>query len=399
VIPINDWVGNFTEICGMSPNIFTNADTGTLVYWNPDTQQPSSSMAITTGLSASLINAPGLEPVLQAQDGSFIGVGGDSTQSLMGAFDTSGNVRWTVAGDYYPQIATADGGVIAIEGGAGVMTFDQNGNATGQMGSLPTYSWLGYQYQGDPLTKVRANPIDFGLSFAAFFDQAGPPANKAAVKLVQSKMFLPAEINTTAQVNTDFYNLIRKNIASTQIALDLLVKDKATEFAFNTALDTTNMVVNYIGHGLVFVGQPGASGLCFAPSSKTCLVPKTLYPGDLAGATEVDLQDGTKYVILENGFAPKAKIVIVAACEIDANFIGQWHLKPGQALIVPVYSNPGEAAEIDLTKAAYEVQSMLLTLAQGLTVNAALAVGNQSAVSLNAAHRWQVIGSGNVTIR
>jgi hypothetical protein len=59
-------------------------------------------------------------------------------------FDGSGNVKWAVPG-YTPQMATADGGIIASDG----TTFDANGNATGHLPSFPTYSWKGaYQLLG-----------------------------------------------------------------------------------------------------------------------------------------------------------------------------------------------------------------------------------------------------------
>jgi hypothetical protein len=126
-------------------------------------------MAIITGTSASIINAPAVPgqvtlviPELQAQDGSFVGaVGvGDSNnpQTNMVAFDATGNVRWVVPNET-PQIATADGGVIGQSG----ITYDQNGNVTGTSqdpggvtnwqgqfynfgasGVQQIYSWVGY---------------------------------------------------------------------------------------------------------------------------------------------------------------------------------------------------------------------------------------------------------------
>jgi hypothetical protein len=45
------------------------------------------------------------------------------------------------------MIATADGGVIATDDSGAAVTFDQNGSATGQLASLPTYSWKGNAYQ------------------------------------------------------------------------------------------------------------------------------------------------------------------------------------------------------------------------------------------------------------
>jgi hypothetical protein len=80
-------------------------------------------------------------------------------------------VRWTVLG-YEPKIATADGGVIAQAydpatgdyTGAAV-TFDQNGNATGQMASLPTYSWTESAYQVGSVEQIFTNIINRAISW------------------------------------------------------------------------------------------------------------------------------------------------------------------------------------------------------------------------------------------
>jgi hypothetical protein len=80
----------------------------------------------------------------------------------MAAFDASGNVRWSVPNEY-PQIATADGGVIGQSG----ITYDQNGNATGQINRV-TYSWTGNAYQDGPVTQVLAIPLLFALGFSPF---------------------------------------------------------------------------------------------------------------------------------------------------------------------------------------------------------------------------------------
>ncbi len=83
-------------------NVITNADTGIVLTWTGDVGSPG--MAVTTGTSVSVVNYPSgpnggpVVPVPQAQDGSFVGLGGDSTQSFMIAFDQSGNMRWSVAG-------------------------------------------------------------------------------------------------------------------------------------------------------------------------------------------------------------------------------------------------------------------------------------------------------------
>jgi hypothetical protein len=79
----------------------------------------------------------------------------------MVAFDASGNVRWIVPNET-PQIATADGGVIGQSG----ITYDQNGNATGQIG-LSTQTWTGNMYQEAGSLEAMAVPSVFeaGASF------------------------------------------------------------------------------------------------------------------------------------------------------------------------------------------------------------------------------------------
>jgi hypothetical protein len=116
--------------------IITNADQGVVLTWESwEGQTPIGNMAVTSGASASVVSAPQVpgggfvSPVLQAQDGSFVGT--DDNGDMV-AFDASGNVRWIVPNET-PQIATADGGVIGQSG----ITYDQNGNATGMM-AMPT---------------------------------------------------------------------------------------------------------------------------------------------------------------------------------------------------------------------------------------------------------------------
>jgi hypothetical protein len=93
--------------------------------------------------------------VLQAQDGSFYGT--DNNGNMI-SFSQSGNVIWSVPNDY-PQIATADGGVIGASG----ITYDNQGRANGQ-GALPgTPSWQGFMYSvvGDPVVDRTVPPTLF----------------------------------------------------------------------------------------------------------------------------------------------------------------------------------------------------------------------------------------------
>ena len=165
-IHVWDYTSDDIDLLDLGVSMITNADQGILLTWSAG----AGGMAVTAGSSVSLVSAPQVPggdqvvPVLQAQDGSFIGTTcrycapgyGD-----MVAFDASGTVRWIVPNET-PQIATADGGVIGQSG----ITYDQNRNATGQVG-LYTQSWRGYMYTDGLAQRVSLRPSDYAFSFAA----------------------------------------------------------------------------------------------------------------------------------------------------------------------------------------------------------------------------------------
>ena len=375
---ISDWTSEIVDI--VTPfrfGMITNADRGVVLTW----QIPQSStndlgpplMAITDGTSATVLDAPDVAgghvvtPVLQAQDGSFIGTGTDDTDTgYTVAFDATGNVRWTVPG-YQPQIATADGGVIATDPNTGsAVTFDQNGNATGQLGSLPTYSWPGYVYQSSGvLAQIRRPMIDFGLSFAPF--AGGSPSNsRTYIRLIEAKVFVPLEIAKvgdppqTADFAARLSNRYKKTEwGQTIMDVEVLAFGKAAYRRFVDAYATTNMFVAYIGHGVSFPSDPvvlqdpntfHASALEFAGTNYFSVG----QPGDLP-------------------ITPKAKVIFLGACGIDGTFLAQWNIystlpngKPsGQALISPdPYPPPKQPDrplyhEIDLVLAAEDLQYLL----------------------------------------
>jgi hypothetical protein len=117
-----------------------------------------------------------VQPVLQAQDGSFYGTFDSGGSGGMIKFDQSGSVKWSVPGDS-PQIATADNGVVGISG----ITYDSSGKATGQI-SLPTYAWTGDAYpQGQgAVTQVASTPPDVATSFWPGGDAQSPPGANAS---------------------------------------------------------------------------------------------------------------------------------------------------------------------------------------------------------------------------
>ncbi len=150
---------NISVTTGEVPFLFqmiTNADQGVAFGWAASTVCPvaSNSTCVSTSTSgfgttvgtsvaySGSTSAPVL-PVLEAQDGSYYGTDGAGD---MIRFTRYGNTIWSVSNDS-PQIATADGGVIGASG----ITYDSQGNATGQIISA-IQSWTGgesgtaYQY-------------------------------------------------------------------------------------------------------------------------------------------------------------------------------------------------------------------------------------------------------------
>jgi hypothetical protein len=117
-----------------------------------------------------------VNPVLQAQDGSFVGTVTDSQyNNYMIAFDAGGNLRWTVANDT-PQIATSDGGVIGASG----ITYDAGGNATGQSDNSITESWTVNEYKIGSVDKWVAKALNVAKSFWPFAS-GNPSRNRTAV--------------------------------------------------------------------------------------------------------------------------------------------------------------------------------------------------------------------------
>ena len=190
----------------LQTEMITNADTGTLLSWRVYQQPycavltPSGNssfctanvgamgefhLTTTTGSSVAsdaVWSVPGTDPittpfpvfpVLQLQDGSFVG---STYNATMLNFGPSGNIKWMVP-NYGSQIATADGGVIAttpqVCGSNGCTpgipyTFDGNGNVTGQIGPFPTYSWKGAYQVGSVVSIIP--PFDLAgiaTTFAA----------------------------------------------------------------------------------------------------------------------------------------------------------------------------------------------------------------------------------------
>lgn len=165
-----------TTITNNSPTTYGGCTSGTGSYYTLITTSGSSIVSQTA--------VPGsidyIIPILQAQDGTYYGVidhTGINTDFL-GKFDQNGNVQWSVP-NYYAVIATADDGVIAqtdypyntdpptsVPYYSSAVSFDQNGNQTGQIASVPEYSWKS-AYQLGPVNSLVAPSPAFATSYTA----------------------------------------------------------------------------------------------------------------------------------------------------------------------------------------------------------------------------------------
>ena len=195
-IHILDWKGG--DMCGdgIGPppvSMITNADQGILLTMAGAGLQ-NGVIAITTGTGVSLIAAPGafeggpIAPVLQAQDGSFVGTASDfwTGDQYMASFDQTGAIRWMVPGNYQPQIATADGGLIATDPSGAAITFDQYGNATGALPGSPVQSWMKQTYTsgGGGVSDVVLRTAELATGYQS---QAGgnPSSNGTSVGIAE----------------------------------------------------------------------------------------------------------------------------------------------------------------------------------------------------------------------
>lgn len=199
-IPLGNW--NVAGNCGLQSGatvatpinvtVITNADQGTVLTWqvmssfnNNGAQGPTTTTNYIASTSGTSVVSQGttptlLTPVVQAQDGTFYGT---DSNGNMDNFDQSGNIKWGVPGDF-PQIATADGGVIGASG----TTYDSSGNATGQLTNMAIQSWPGYAYTDGPVDQINSPIITEANVFSPFTNfwpvaNANDSGSKTAKKL------------------------------------------------------------------------------------------------------------------------------------------------------------------------------------------------------------------------
>jgi hypothetical protein len=198
-IKVGDWVqdsvtsiGYATYTTGSAPptnllgTLITNANQGVLFSWGGnqlttvDTSGHPTTATLNLGSGASF----GVQPVLQRADGTYVGTAVIETngfpQHSMVAFTLSGQLLWSQT-NYVPQIATSGGGTIATSlDGSTTATFDANGNQTGKIATLGTYSWTGANYRVGSIESFKALLLELENSYSTF-SGANASKNNAAV--------------------------------------------------------------------------------------------------------------------------------------------------------------------------------------------------------------------------
>ena len=219
------------------PRLITNADQGAVVSYSVTVPEyysnwgDSGVATVPASYSAALLTLrpdgssnvasisgdqeTSLTPAVQRADGTYVGDisrgSYPNESSSLAAFTPAGEILWTVPGSYFPQIATADGGVIAQTGAGTYVTIDQNGRATGQL-TMPSQSWLGYTYNEGSVEQSFLIPIDAADNF---WDFAGgnPSSNSSAIPRIHVSLSVlnlyrstPGDIQSDSTVTTKVNN-------------------------------------------------------------------------------------------------------------------------------------------------------------------------------------------------
>ena len=154
-----------------------------------------------------------VQPILQLQDGTYVGVATYGltpfrpSTSVMVKFDTSGNILGYAGTGYAPQIATADGGIIASTPSGAALTFDANLNTTGRLANLPTQGWTGNSYQIGSVETAFSIPAAPATPPYWSFAAANQSANKTSPLCHDQRDQIVAEYGQ-ATVKDSYWGLI-----------------------------------------------------------------------------------------------------------------------------------------------------------------------------------------------
>jgi len=261
--------------------MITNADQGALISWKlvlpaycaVETDQGCSSnvadkveyhLSTSNGTDttwnevAPNQNGP-VDPVLQLQDGSFVGTASPGGRYASGGpymvkFDTSGNVLANTSG-YYPQMATADGGVVSQDG----TFFDANLNITSAVSSLPTQSWFNNAYtSSSALVSLLAQQFDYASAYNAVVG-GNRSANGTAVK---EAWFPPlascanAALNLSCPQPGDLIWNSNQDLAN-QLNNDKACSDAAQQYVFSKFNDANGHAITAASFTRYILHQPG----------------------------------------------------------------------------------------------------------------------------------------------
>ena len=194
---------------------------------------------------------------VQRADGTYVGTledmvidAGSSDRTTMTAFDSAGNFQWSTGSSYYPEIATADGGVIAETATGTHVTFDQNGRATGQLASLPTKSLTGELYLLGSIDDIFDVPY---FEAPSFEPQAGSqtripvdsPTNKAVSDILTTTMWQRFSKSNCAKVFGDPRGVTNFSVDTIQ------KKQKMTNFYLLDNPGIGNLTVSAVTGGYI----------------------------------------------------------------------------------------------------------------------------------------------------
>jgi hypothetical protein len=224
--------GAVPTLNGPLGSLITNSDQGVLYSWAVclSTQESQCTQQLTTITNGSLstvstnIGAGSypINPILQRADGSYIGTVNTPTGNSMVAFTTSGQQLWNQP-NYTPRIATSGGGLIAQSQSGQSVTFDTNGNQTGQIAILGTYSWTGANYQVGSVDSFQALLLELENSYSGFAG-ANASGNNTAVNDFPSLAFGPG--NAIWNAYTDLIAQLSSDTTACSIGAKLYVFSK-----------------------------------------------------------------------------------------------------------------------------------------------------------------------------
>ena len=232
------------------------------------------------------------------------------------AFDASGNVKWTIPG-YNADMATADGGIVADTGtvctpngctAGTAVTFDANGNATGQMASSPGESWTGESYAtlGGSISDTGQQLFDVDVTSYSATAGGNPSQNGTAVP--ECPCEVQTGITSTASKfsfpKPQFANGFRSQSSFTGSRL-MLASYPAHRVALLSPFLTfpsRAMFTPQLGGGsqvtdLLVVGDPGGTANDFETAAQTLATVANLYATNPPNASNPSLLKSGDFVI------------------------------------------------------------------------------------------------------